>query len=400
MTRSIFISYRRDDSEGEAGRLFDDLTHAFGENSIFMDVSGIDPGVDFRKAIDENVSGCGVLLAIIGPMWATIQNSSGRRRLEDENDFVRLEIASALRRNIAVIPVLVHEAKMPRPDQLPDDLKELAFRNSVEITHARWNSDVALLIKALEPYVAATRSGGTKPVHATVPVQLPAPYPARSQEAPASRSRLPLIAGIAIAVVLAGFAGFAVRRHLRGQASTPPASPSTGSSSAPAATTATGAAAPPATALPASSGTVPAAGTQPVAQPSTPSASGNSSTPWVGTWLREGFETEVQRARRDQGVLVRLAVTRNADASLSMEAWVTCGSRECSWGKRPAHEANGGLKARFHLSEVDNGQPVERTSTITLEPKGQSLLMHARNRLSNGTEGMGVGTFVRPTPAG
>jgi hypothetical protein len=203
MPRNIFISYRRDDSEGEAGRLFDDLTRSFGENSVFMDVSAIAPGVDFRQAIDENIASCGVLLALIGPSWASIKNKAGLRRLDDANDLVRLEIASALRRNIAVIPVLVHEAKMPSPDELPEDVKNLAFHNSVEITHVRWNSDVALLIDALQPYVTSTRTGGSRPVHATVPVQLPAPYPGPNEVEPIRRSRLPLIAGVSVAAVVA-----------------------------------------------------------------------------------------------------------------------------------------------------------------------------------------------------
>ena len=143
-SRAIFISYRRDDSEGETGRLYDDLVRAYGDDSVFMDVAGIQPGLDFRKAIDANVSGCGVLLAVIGPSWATITGSDGSRRLDNSNDYVRLEIATALARNIPVIPVLVHDAHMPALDLLPDDLKDLRYRNSVELTHARWNSDVAL----------------------------------------------------------------------------------------------------------------------------------------------------------------------------------------------------------------------------------------------------------------
>src|SRR5579864_2267702 len=181
MGRAIFISYRRDDTEGEAGRLFDDLVRSFGENSVFMDVSGINPGVDFRKAIDDNVAGCGVLLAMIGPGWSSIKSSNGTRRLDDPNDFVRLEIASALAREIAVIPVLVHDAKMPRPEDLPENLKDLAFRNSVEITHARWNSDVQLLTAALGRYVAPTAPTDTAPVHATVTVQLPPPTATATQ---------------------------------------------------------------------------------------------------------------------------------------------------------------------------------------------------------------------------
>ena len=189
VAHAIFISYRRDDTEGEAGRIFDDLTRAFGSDAVFMDVAGIEPGTDFRKAIDGNVACCGVLLAIIGPTWATITGEDGARRLDNENDYVRLEIASALKRNIPVIPVLVHDAHMPHSPQLPDNLKDLAYRNSVEITHARWNSDVQLLINALGQYVHATKATEGDTVHATVPVQLPAPHPATEAAANSGRSQ-------------------------------------------------------------------------------------------------------------------------------------------------------------------------------------------------------------------
>lgn len=151
--RAIFISYRREDAEGQAGRLFDDLVTKFGEDSVFMDVAGIEPGRDFRRAIDEQVASCGVLLAVIGKSWFDAKDESGRRRLDDPADFVRLETASALKRDIPVIPVLVRGASMPRPEQLPPDLAELAYRNAVELTHARWDSDVQLLVKALRPHV-------------------------------------------------------------------------------------------------------------------------------------------------------------------------------------------------------------------------------------------------------
>ena len=153
--RSVFVSYRRKDSEGESGRLFDDLSSHFGSESVFMDVSAIEPGRDFRKAIDQSVTTCSVLLAIIGQEWLELKDAAGFRRLEDPNDFVRLELASALRRDIPLIPVLVRGAKMPDADRLPPDLKELVYRNAVELTHARWKSDVQLLIRALRPYLDA-----------------------------------------------------------------------------------------------------------------------------------------------------------------------------------------------------------------------------------------------------
>ncbi len=111
---AIFLSYRRSDSAGESGRLSDELVARFGERRVFMDVDAIQPGRDFRKAIHENVSGCTVLLAMIGPEWLETRSASGGRRLDSENDYVRLEIATALKRDIAVVPVLVRGARMPK----------------------------------------------------------------------------------------------------------------------------------------------------------------------------------------------------------------------------------------------------------------------------------------------
>lgn len=151
--RAVFISYRRDDSEGQAGRLYDDLVRRFGGDAVFMDVAGIEPGFDFRKAIDQNVASCSVLLALMGPGWIDAKDDAGRRRLDNPMDFVRLETASALKRDIPVIPVLVHGAKMPAAEQLPEDLQPLAYRNGVELTHARWDTDVQVLIKALQRHL-------------------------------------------------------------------------------------------------------------------------------------------------------------------------------------------------------------------------------------------------------
>ena len=161
--RAIFISYRREDAEGQAGRLFNDLAEQFGEHAVFMDVAGIEPGRDFRRAIDEQVASCGVLLAVIGKRWLDAKDESGRRRLDDPMDFVRLETASAMKRAIPVIPVLVQGASMPRAEQLPQDLAELSYRNGVELTHARWDSDVQVLVKALRPHVGLSPQSAKKP---------------------------------------------------------------------------------------------------------------------------------------------------------------------------------------------------------------------------------------------
>jgi len=119
----IFVSYRRSDSQGEAGRLFDELVQSFGEDTVFMDVAAIEAGRDFRKAIEEGVVKCGVLLVLMGPEWLDAKDETGARRLNDPGDFVRIETASALKRDIPVIPVLVRGAQMPRAEQLPDELR-------------------------------------------------------------------------------------------------------------------------------------------------------------------------------------------------------------------------------------------------------------------------------------
>jgi hypothetical protein len=195
--RAIFISYRREDAEGQAGRLFDDLVAQFGNDSVFMDVAGLEPGRDFRRAIDQQVASCGVLLALIGKDWLDAQNESGKRRLDDPSDFVRLETASALKRDIPVIPVLVRGASMPHADELPEDLRDLAFRNAVELTHARWDSDLQVLVRALTPHVQ------TKPKSNGPNLPSPATTPQRS------RIPLPLIViGGAVFLLVLAFAGY------------------------------------------------------------------------------------------------------------------------------------------------------------------------------------------------
>jgi hypothetical protein len=145
----IFISYRRGDSAGHAGRVHDRLQEEFGRDLLFMDVDSIQLGVDFVKVLREAVGQCGVLLAIIGPTWVDVRNERGARRLDDTNDFVRLEIATALVRDIPVIPILLDGPAVPQGDRLPIDLKGLALRNGIEVRHASFHSDVEKLIKAL-----------------------------------------------------------------------------------------------------------------------------------------------------------------------------------------------------------------------------------------------------------
>jgi hypothetical protein len=146
----IFVSYRRDDARGDAGRLTDNLKARFGERQIFRDIEAIEPGVDFVDAINNAVGSCSVLLAIIGPNWLKITDSQGERRLDDPHDFIRLEIGAALQRNISVIPVLVGGASMPKDEDLPPDIKKLARLQARELSDLRWEFDVKNLVERLE----------------------------------------------------------------------------------------------------------------------------------------------------------------------------------------------------------------------------------------------------------
>jgi hypothetical protein len=147
----IFISYRREDSQGEAGRLSDSLAKIFGDSKVFLDVEGIRAGQDFRQEIETKVASCSVLMVLIGPHWLDSTAASGQRRLDDPHDFVRLEISSALKRGIPVVPVLVRQAQMLTSEQLPPDLSVLAFRQAAELRYNRWDADVAALAASLRP---------------------------------------------------------------------------------------------------------------------------------------------------------------------------------------------------------------------------------------------------------
>jgi WD40 repeat protein len=152
----IFVNYRRADSAGHAGRLWDTLRigageeGGFAEDQIFMDIDTIPPGVDFRSVIQEAVGSCDVLVSIVGRHWLDAVDSEGRRRLDDPNDFVRVEIEVALERGIPVLPVLVHGAQMPAAADLPESLSEFVYRNARELSDARWHHDVGQIIAWLK----------------------------------------------------------------------------------------------------------------------------------------------------------------------------------------------------------------------------------------------------------
>lgn len=167
----IFISYRRADSRTMTGRISDRLSYAFGADNVFKDVDDIPLGSDFRDVIHDAVAKTDVLLVIIGSQWVSITDPSGRRRLDDPNDFVRIEVEAGLRRDnpVVVIPVLVGGAAMPTEVDLPESIDPLAFRNAAIVRDdPDFNSDMGRLIDQLkatfpEPAnaeLSTTRTGG------------------------------------------------------------------------------------------------------------------------------------------------------------------------------------------------------------------------------------------------
>jgi uncharacterized membrane protein YhaH (DUF805 family) len=188
----IFINYRRGDSQGSAGRLYDRLLHHFEHERIFIDVDAIEPGVDFVASLDRQVSSCAAFIAVIGPGWLTALSADGHRRLDDPSDYVRVEIESALKRDIRVIPVLVDGASMPRASDLPPSLEALSRRNAFEIAHHRFAADcddLAMAIKRaldMSPAVATASTAGVHPAAGPAPLSLL--DPATTAQPPADRS--------------------------------------------------------------------------------------------------------------------------------------------------------------------------------------------------------------------
>jgi len=218
MPGKIFINYRRDISAAAAGRLSDRLVQHF-DLDIFMDIDGIEPGVDFVKALDDQVAQCSAFIAVIGPGWADLKNAEGQRRLDQANDHVRIEIESALKRDIRVIPVLVDGAGMPKAELLPDSLKPLSRRNAVTLSHQRFGAEVDELARALE------RALGLNPKTTTTPydfaaVETPIRYAATETPTQSWIDYLFSFKGRNFAEVILAFCpgSFGYRRFDRGRA--------------------------------------------------------------------------------------------------------------------------------------------------------------------------------------
>ena len=232
MNAKLFINYRREDTAPYAGRLYDRLIAHFGEDQVFIDIDQIEPGEDFVEVINRKVGTCDIAIVAIGPNWLSATDASGKRRLDDEEDFVRMEIVAALQRKIRVIPVLVDGARMPGRQDLPEPLAPLSRRNAIELSETRFHADVNRLIEAIEksfadvekkaelsatpaappPEPAAVRSPDSKdrttPVKSTQTTPVIPPVVSSSSIAALKepevwiRKRLIIVAAIAATVVL------------------------------------------------------------------------------------------------------------------------------------------------------------------------------------------------------
>lgn len=220
----IFLSYRRDDSAGHVGRLYDALSARFGSQRIFVDIDHISPGQDFIQVVDEAVGRCAVLLVVMGKRWAGT-GRVGKRRIDDPGDFVRLEVVGGLRRaGLRMIPVLVGGAKMLGPAELPEDMRDLSRRNAFELSDTRWKEDVARLTTELDRVMGPTATPATPVPAIQTPVVSATPVVAQPAiEIPAIKIpaiKLPpwskwaaIGAGIAAAVVIIGFVARGALAH-------------------------------------------------------------------------------------------------------------------------------------------------------------------------------------------
>ncbi|PIE01298.1 MAG: hypothetical protein CSA79_00920 [Thiothrix nivea] len=165
----VFISYRRQDSAGYVRALYNELAQHFGQEQIFMDVDDIPLGTDFVSMMNRNLQDCTMMLVVIGPQWLNIRDSQGERRLDNPDDFVRLEVARAIKDNFDIIPVLVNGAAMPGENDLPDNLKPLSRRQALELDNKYYKHGIADLTAALEAHLGKPGHPDRQPPTDTVP---------------------------------------------------------------------------------------------------------------------------------------------------------------------------------------------------------------------------------------
>lgn len=184
----IFISYRRQDSAYPAGWLYDRLAERFGSDQVFKDVDSIELGDDFVETITNAVGSCDILLALIGQEWLDVAAEDGSRRLDDPDDFVRLEIEAALQRKVLLIPILVEGAVMPRGDQLPPSIAPLVRRQALELSPTRFRADTDHLLDVMERTLSELHDEPAAEGPADAPAPAPKASPPAETEPPAGES--------------------------------------------------------------------------------------------------------------------------------------------------------------------------------------------------------------------
>ena len=158
MAPRVFISYRREDAAGDAGRLADHLNRRFGQARVFLDIDTIDPGTDYDRVLKSSLEETAAMLVVIGPRWTALTKADGSRRLDDPNDYVRREVEAALGRSIPVVPVLVQGAKLPSAADLPPSLAPLLKRQTASLDHAEFHDDADRLCDRLAKVFAGEES--------------------------------------------------------------------------------------------------------------------------------------------------------------------------------------------------------------------------------------------------
>jgi hypothetical protein len=197
---SIFVSYRRSDAPGHAGRLYDRLVSRFGEANVYKDVDSMKPGADFTEVIERTIERCDAMVVVIGRGWLETEPGSDAPRIDDPRDWVRIELARALRREIPVVPVLVAGAVMPTAETLPEDIRALTRRHAVALTEATWTPQVDQLLETLNE--SDTARG--KRTRQAAPVRTK-PLRARAGSSPRRRWTIALTATLWMPLVSLGY---------------------------------------------------------------------------------------------------------------------------------------------------------------------------------------------------
>lgn len=197
----VFLSYRREDASGHAGRLYDILAARYGGAQVFMDIDAIPLGSEFRETINRAVASCDVLIALIGRDWLEARDADGRRRLDDPDDFVRREIEAALAAGVVVVPASVQGAEFPQADALPDSLVPLTRRQGFQLSDSGWQDDVQRLVRRLEAVSAEQRAGARAAERLP---SVPRRRPGRRALIAAGLGGLAVVAAVAALVLLGG----------------------------------------------------------------------------------------------------------------------------------------------------------------------------------------------------